>query len=578
MRKTHAHASVKRPNAVRTAPTAGLELLEGRQLFSVTGFSLVNQVSFPAAPTTVVNQPTIFRDQITHYWQSLVSDQTTIQGQTIQQLIAAGINAGDQQSSGQSAYNISSSLNTNGVYNGFLKQTAGGPVLEVTYDVMGNHTTFTSTTGSILGSYADPTFHISYDLTFTVDLSLPSNLNTGKVSATAKAGLSNVTVSTNNILVGVLKFFGNNIPQKIANGINGNSVSLAGIVPTNQISSALSLEALQGYTHLHQGLDSAGNLLLTAQKPTLTVTGDVNNHFSISAGVGGSVIVTSGSQTQIFDPGFLKTIIVKPLIGTNTVSIPSLPAGISVQVQGAGGTDSVVVGGSGSLANVAGTVSVSNTSGNTSVTVNDLNDPAASSFNLNQNAVQFQGRTVVTYTHNSDGHGVTALTVESGAHGATINVNGTTAGVTNNIQTNTGTDKINILGNSSQVNVTSTSGTDTVTIGNGSLAAIAGPISISNSSGTTGVTVNDASDAVHHAVTLTSSLVTVQNQTSIALGSHVTGVGFSDSAIGNSFDAESSPSNGFFSIVGRFGDTVSGPAAGQVNLINIFNFPFPFHF
>ena len=218
-----------------------------------------------------------------------------INGQTLQQEITSGIQK-SESAQGLSAYNISNGFDVTPTYNGTLKQTSSGSVLELTFDAHSNQTTFTSTTNSILGSWADPTFHVTYDLDLTIDLSLPYNLTTGKVTATAKATTSNVTVSTDNVLVGLADLFGSNIPKQIAEGINGQQQNLSSIVPTGLLNSAFQLEAAQGYTHLISSLNSGGNLVLTAMKPTLTVNGSRNDNITISSGSKGSVVVDGRGQ------------------------------------------------------------------------------------------------------------------------------------------------------------------------------------------------------------------------------------------------------------------------------------------
>jgi len=58
---------------------------------------------------------------------------------------------------------------------------------------------------------------------------------------------------------------------------------------------------------------------------------------------------------------------------------------------------------------------------------------------------------------------------------------------------------------------------------------------------------------------------------SIELG-YVTGVTILDGTGDNAYDAQSSPSKNFFYISGHFGDSLSGPAASQVQL-NLFGRP-----
>jgi len=562
-----ANRTRKSEKAGRRSPIpCAFEPLEARQLFSVTGFSLVDLSSFPGAGTTVINQPTIFQSTLQSSWQSLISGKTTIGGQTLDQEIASNIQAAEHKL-GLDAYDISSSFDGTPAYNGSLHLTSSGAELELTFDAIGNQTTFTSTTNSILGSWADPTFHVTYNLDLTVDLSLPSNPVTGKVTATANAAVSNVNVTTKNVIVGLLGDLGVvNIPQEIAKDVDGFHENLSSIVPTGLLTTAVQTEAAQGYTHLSYGLNSGGNLLVTAQKPTLTINGSANDHISISSGSNSSVVITASGQTETFAGGFLKTIVVNNNgSGTDTLSIPSLPSGIAVQVTDSLGTDSVVVGGTGSLASVAGTVSVSNSSSNTTLTVNDSNDPSTSNLKVTSNAVQFNGRNVVTY---SAGKGDTSLKVESGAHGSNITVAGTASGVPTTIQTGSGSDNyVTIDGSSSAVTDIGFGGIVTVG-GNGSLTTIGGTVDISNF-GT--VKIDNYYDDVSRHVGLTSttsgiftsSAVAFQDLATIDLG-YVEDVYISDGNGDNAYDATGTPGKDFFTVYGHEGDTLTGSAASQV--------------
>lgn len=60
------------------------------------------------------------------------------------------------------------------------------------------------------------------NLDFAIDVVLPYNAWSGQVTATANVKVSGVTVTTKNIIVGLLNALGvENIPQMIANEING---------------------------------------------------------------------------------------------------------------------------------------------------------------------------------------------------------------------------------------------------------------------------------------------------------------------------------------------------------------------
>lgn len=542
------HKSARPPRSLQSEVPSAFEPLEGRQLFSVTGFSLVNEASFPGAPTTVTNQPTIFQSTLQKSWQELIAGQLKINGQTLGQTIASGIQSAEE-AQGLSAYNISSGFDGTPTYNGTLKQTSSGSELVLTFDAIGNETTFTSTTNSIFGSWADPTFHVTYNLNLTIDLMLPSNLVTGKVTASALATTSDVTVSTSNVLVGIADFFGNNIPLKIAEGINGQKANISSVVPTGLLNTALQLEAAQGYTHLLSSLNSSGNLVLTAEKSSLTVNGARNDSISISAGSDGAVVVAAGGQTQTFAPGYLKSITVNDNgLGKNTVDIPTLPSGVTVQVNDNSIASDTVTVGNGTLSSVGGTVNVDNTSSLTALTVDDWSDTSTAALTVTKNAVELSGRSVVTYA-TSGYWASTTLTVQAGRKN-TVAINSSSTPVT-----------ISSLGAS-------------VTVGDGSLSTIGGAVSLDNF-GT--VVIDDYNDTTGRTVDLsgstsgifTSSTVAFKGFSIIQLG-YVSGVTISDGSGDNAYDAESSPSNDFFTIEGHFGDTLTGPAASQVDL-NLFS-------
>jgi Chitobiase/beta-hexosaminidase C-terminal domain len=250
----------------RSARKLSFEPLEDRQLLSVTGFILVDEPSGGGKGTTVINQPTIFRSELQQTWQGLIDGNTMISGQTLSQKIASAIQSAEA-SQKLEVYNISSSFDGTPVYGGRLVQTYSGWEAQLTFDAMGNQTTFTSTTNFILGSSFDPTFHVTYDLDLTVDLSMPSNAETGKATVTANAVVSKVNVTTKNVIVGLLSALGvANIPQEIANDINGYSQNLSSLAPTGLLNTALQSQAAQGYIYFNFAVNSAGAAVMTSRR------------------------------------------------------------------------------------------------------------------------------------------------------------------------------------------------------------------------------------------------------------------------------------------------------------------------
>jgi hypothetical protein len=320
------------------------------------------------------------------------------------------------------------------------------------------------------------------------------------------------------------------------------------------LNTAFQLEAAEGYTHLVSSLDSGGDLLLTALSSTLTVNGSANDHITISAGSGGAVVISAGGKSETFAAGYLKTIIVNnDGSGTNSVDIPSLPPGVTVEVDDdSKATDDVVVGSTGLLSKVAGTVSITDSAGQTNLTVDDMNDSAKAALTVSKNAVQLNGRTVVKYS--TTGKGKTSLTVESG-HKETVTIN----------SSSTPLDVYGDLGSSATV---------------ANLPAISDPAYIG---GFSTVAINDDLDTVSRRVVLSSDstvlgsvqTVAFQGLASIRLG-YVSAVSITDGRANDTYDAESSPSKGFFTVYGHFGDTLTGPAASQV-VFDTPLFPYPGH-
>jgi hypothetical protein len=387
------------PRAARARPQ--VEVLEDRLVpAGLTGFSLVEQQAFPVPQATpVISLPTVFKDQFNQNWQGLRNGTMTINGQTLQQMVTADIQQAAQKQ-GYTAYDISESFASLGTYSAKLDTSSNAVQIQYdTWDTMD----FTTTTKTIFGSYGDPTFHVIYELTIYVNLTLPSALSSqAQVTSSAASLAHNVTVSSQNVGVWLANLFGNNIIQDLANQINGNSKDLSGLVPTGQLNSLLQFEAAKGFTHLHTGLDGSGNLLLTAQGPNLVINGSPNDDIILKKLSDNSVVVFAGGQWATFDPGSFTTITINCGTGSNQVNILGVPAGVSVKVNEGSGSydnDTVFVGG-GSLANVAGPVSVnnSNASGKMTLVVDDSLDPKGRTVSVTNNAVQFSGLPAVGYS------------------------------------------------------------------------------------------------------------------------------------------------------------------------------------
>ncbi len=379
-----------------------LTALESRQVLSgITGYTFVQQ---SLIPSTLSSNPTIFQTDLTQGWKAIETGAQKVGNppQTLAQLATAGVQAA-AKAEGVSAYNISEGFNPSGNYSANLIQPGpfqilgitfpgvSEPTLAISYVVPGNTLNFTTTTNSIFGSYADPSFRVTYDLDINLDVAFSPNINAANpVTVTGTAQVANAHTTPTNAAASIANFFSSSLTSSISNGINGQSVNLTNLVPTGLLNAALNAEAAQGYSHLKVGLDNTGNLLLTAQSPNPTVVGNTNDTITLTKTANGGLQVVQGGLTTTYDPGYLKSVTIDTGAGKSTVKILSTPAGLTVNLND-GGTDAVTVG-NGSLTALGGPVNVnSNVSGKTTLTVDDSADTANPTATITKAAVQFPG-------------------------------------------------------------------------------------------------------------------------------------------------------------------------------------------
>jgi hypothetical protein len=538
--------NTKRKPAARRARLEVTHLEDRVVPSTLTGMSFVEQQGFPTPQATVFSNATLFQDQLNQTWQNILSGSQLLNGKTLQQQVTDSIQQAAQQQ-GVGAYNISDSFAASGDYSAQLDTSGANPVLSVQYHLGGNTLDFTNTTNSVAGSWADPTFHVSYDLTLYISLTIPSHLSpTSAVSVSAQSANSNVTVSSNNVIVGLAQaLMGKNITGSIANGVAAQQQDLSSMVPAGLLNSLLDAEAGKGYTRLQAGLDGNGNLQLTGQLRNLAVNGSSNDHIVVSVTANGGVQVTAGGQTGTFAPGSLQSITINSAYGQNSIQILAVPSGVSVNVtQAHGGTDSVTVG-NGSLASVGGPVSVSNTSGKTALTIDDSTDAADSTATLTNGSVQFAGMSPVSYSGN-----VTSLQVKGGSGSDTFSVTGTASGTPVAIVTGVGLNK--------------------VYVGSGSLANIAAGVNVqANASGQTSLIVDDYQESGRSA-TVTGSSVSFTGVPAITY-SNITSLGVVGSGGWNTVTVASVPSGVPVTIYNTQHNYVWGPAASTV--IQSWNLP-----
>jgi hypothetical protein len=419
LRRLFSRAAILRKGKPRrNGPRARLKLesLEDRCVPTVAGFSFVEQQGFPGPLTTLVSQPTGLADQLVSTYTALRNGTQQINGQTLDQLVQAQVRQ-MAQGQGYTAYNISDSFSTpeaagwgavyDGNYTASLDTSGANPVVHMHYYLPSNTLDFTLNNMSKDGwpGFMDASFHVDYSMTLNVDVTFPSALSSqATVSTSATTVVNGDTVSTHNWLVWLdQNVFGKNMTGQIADQIAGNTQTLPGLVDTGTINALLQGEAAKGYSHLHAGLDGSGNLVLTAQQSNLVVNGSYNDDITLETGTGGTVKVFAGGQWGTFDAGYLQQITINSGGGSSQINIEGVPAGVSVQVNGASNSsDRVMIGDSLSLTSIAGPVSLnySNGSGKAAVTVDDYWDSAARNVNITSSSVQFSNLPTISYSGN----------------------------------------------------------------------------------------------------------------------------------------------------------------------------------
>lgn len=234
--------------------------------------------------------------------------------------------------------------------------------------------------------------------------------------------------------------------------------------------------------------------------------------------------------------------------GNNTIAINSTANGVTTNVRGQGGVDTVNInntgttgalnvtlgstnggtvnviatnepvnivssalstvnvgstGGAGTMENILGAISISDPPSFISVILHDENDVTARTWTLDNNDGATTGSIAVSggiaaTNYNPDDIG--SLTIYAGSGGNTFTVNNTTGFASTTLNTGTGTDTVNVLatGNNT-LNLHGQGGADTVTLGANAapplgMQGLNGTISVNNSLGFTTLVLDDALD------------------------------------------------------------------------------------
>jgi hypothetical protein len=234
----------------------------------------------------------------------------------------------------------------------------------------------------------------------------------------------------------------------------------------------------------------------------------------------------SGNNTYNFDTpqGFLGDTL-DAGYGNDTVNVKGTDYPLTIM--GENGSNSLVnVGNNGSLAGIAGDVNVGNGCGRATLVVDDSADTVGRTATITSSSITglSAGGGAINYTAagSATSYGVSAVTIDGGKGANTFNVLSTAAFAPLAIKGGIGSNDLVQIGN------------------NGSLAGIAGDVSVANASGHTTLVVDDSNDlASHNNVVLTNHSVTGLSQGAINYSGAINELDVYGSQGGNAFEVQS---------------------------------------
>ena len=173
----------------------------------------------------------------------------------------------------------------------------------------------------------------------------------------------------------------------------------------------------------------------------------------------------------------------------------------AVTVNGGGGADSTVVGNAGNLNPILGALSINDTGGGMALTVDGSANGVNRTVGIGTGSLSGLTSTAINYAN------LSSLDVRTGAGVDTITVNGLPAPTT--INTGLGSDIVRVLAATSPLAIQGEAGTDSVEVGNaGSMQGVTSPLTVSSTSGTITLQLDDSADAVGRNVNLGPNTIT----------------------------------------------------------------------
>jgi hypothetical protein len=242
---------------------------------------------------------------------------------------------------------------------------------------------------------------------------------------------------------------------------------------------------------------------------TLEIDGDQdqanqNDTFIIDTTSAGGIQVTLNDVTVSYAKDAISFIDVYGRGGTNTFKINNSPAKVVIHSQG--NYDAVTVG-NGSLAGVTGSVDVIGSTRTTNLDVDDHLDRSARTITMDSTSIAVSAATTISWS------GLSSVALDAGQGGNTIDVRNTFNGWTD-VYTGTGTNTVKVSATSNVLDIHGQGGSDTVTVGSvsGLVSKLGGDLYVENSTGSTGLIIDDHKDATGRTATLNRGTLSWSNK------------------------------------------------------------------
>ncbi len=407
-----------------------------------------------------------------------------------------------------------------------------------------------------------------------------ANLSSLEIDGGTGGNTFNVTGTPANIETDIYSGSGANTTTVDATGV-GSTVYIygQGSADTVTLGNAGNTQNLNGSINI-ANVGGTTNLLINGSADTLGYTASLSQSslvipsiltiyyanlsaLTIDGGSGGNTLTVTGTPAGI-------TTTLNMGSGNNTTTVHfsgSGGIGGTLDINGQGGADTVTLGDAGNAQNLLGTINIANTGGSTNLTVNDSADTTARTTSVT--ATTLTGITPATITYAN----LSALTIEGGSGGNTFTVAGTPSNITTLLDTGSGNDTTNVTatGGGGELVINGQNGADSVTLGNalGSTANLLQPVIVSNTSGSTNLTVNDSGDTTARAATLTLKQLTGLSLDAINYA-NLSALTINGGSGGNTFTVVDTPASVITTInTGAGNDTTTVDATGSGGTLTI---------